>query len=48
MSEMTPEEAAAADAHAEKVLEFLDDEDAPLKEAHGDYIEGPQEVEDGD
>lgn len=26
----------------------VDDEDAPLKEAHGEYIEGPQEVEDGD
>jgi hypothetical protein len=24
------------------------DEDGPLPEAHGEYIEGPQEVEDGD
>ena len=26
----------------------FDDEDGPLKEAHGEYLDGPQEDEDGD
>jgi hypothetical protein len=26
----------------------VDEEDAPLKEGKGEYLEGPQEVEDGD